>query len=66
MKRLSFVVLMSVLLLAACSGGNDQQKQNSQLFKDQTRALDKAKQVNKIIQDQAEKERQMIDKQTGQ
>ncbi|MBI5005729.1 MAG: hypothetical protein HZB95_01260 [Nitrosomonadales bacterium] len=54
---------LSILLLSACSPGDDDAPP-PKLFEDQRQALDKAKEVNSIQLDAAEKQRKDIEQQS--
>lgn len=48
-------------LLAACSGGNSDSGSSDNVFKQQTQAIDKAKEANKIMLQRAQEEKKQID-----
>lgn len=54
----------ALLLLSACSPGNDAKAPPPKLFEEQRDALDKAKTVNSAQQQQDEEQRKAIEKQT--
>jgi hypothetical protein len=59
--------LPAVLAVCGCSAGDDQASQpppvDHTVFKDQVRALDKAKGVEQTLQDAAQRQRRQIDEQ---
>lgn len=55
-------ILFSLLLLAAC--GQKEDTPPPKLFEDQRNALDKARDVNAMQQEEAEKQRKELEKQT--
>lgn len=64
MKHLQLVVLaVSIALVAACSGG-EKEKSGDTVWKAQTDALQKAKQVGQTMQKDADRERKAIEQQT--
>ncbi len=56
--------LCTLLLLTACSPGNEEKTPPPELFKQQRDALDKAKAVDAAQQEQAEKQRKEMEQQT--
>jgi|GEM_PF-4404711 len=65
------LLLTPLLLIAACSDKQDdsktspaQQSGNEHFLKDKTQALDKARQVEKLLQVETEKQRKAIEKQS--
>lgn len=63
MRSLPLVLIAA--LIAACSGSDSDSAQTKHtVFDAQTRALDKAKQVEQIQQDAAAREKKAIDEQT--
>ena len=70
MKKIyRILLLMPFLLLGGCSSEEDKstpdQSGNEKIFIDQTRALDKAKEVDQLIQSGADKRRQAIEEQSN-
>jgi len=49
-------------LLAACSSGGSDSSSSGNVFKQQTQAIDKAKQANKMMLQRAQEQKQQIDK----
>jgi hypothetical protein len=66
MKTLFNISIATLLLLsAACNdNGNSAKNAGSEVFKTQTEALEKAKQVDQVLQDDAQQQREKIDSQT--
>jgi PBP1b-binding outer membrane lipoprotein LpoB len=68
MKNYRFILLMPFFLIGGCSSGEDQaapdKSSKENFLKDQTRALEKAKQVESVIQSGADKRRQAIEEQS--
>ncbi len=60
--RTALLPLALLALLSACGQSNDQPA--PKLFKDQRDALDKAKAVDPMVQQQNEEQRKTIDQQT--
>lgn len=58
------IALCTLLLLTACSPGNEEKTPPPKLFKEQRDALDKAKAVDAAQQEQAEKQRKEMEQQT--
>ncbi len=56
--------LYAMLLLSACSPSNKENAPPPKLFKEQRDALDKAKAVDAMQQEQAEKQRKEMEQQT--
>jgi PBP1b-binding outer membrane lipoprotein LpoB len=67
-KKYRSILFIPFLLIGGCSSGEDQttQKQSSKehVFSDHTRALEKARGVEQVIQSGADKQRQAIEKQS--
>ena len=55
------IIIFSTLLLTACSG--DDGSSGDHFWKDQTDTIDKAKEVEGILQDTADLQREMIEDQ---
>ena len=67
MKKYRFVLFMPFLLIFGCSSGEDttqDQSSKKQISKDQTRALEKAKEVERVLQSGADKRRKAIEEQS--
>ncbi len=68
MKRSAQLFLvLSAVLLSACSNESDEQgevRKDDHVWKAQTEALEKARNVDKLLQDAAEKQRKKIDEQS--
>ena len=58
----TLIFLVGTLSLPGCSG--DKSSTNENVFKEQTRAIDKAKQVEAEVMKQAEQQQQTIEQQT--
>ena len=69
MKKFLVILFMPSILLGGCSSEDDKttpgQSGNGQVFIDQTRALEKAKEVDQLIQSGADKRRQAIEEQSN-
>lgn len=64
MRTFRIAILAALLAsMGACSSGNDQKK-GGNVFKTQTEALEKAKQVEQIEQQDADRQRKAIEQQT--
>lgn len=67
MKKFLIILFMPIMLLGGCSREEDKttpdQSGNGQLFKDQTGAVEKAKQVDLLIQSGVDKRRLAIEEQ---
>jgi hypothetical protein len=67
-KKYQLILLLPFLLIGGCSSGEDtaspEQSSKEHVFSDQTRALEKAKGVEQIIQSGADKQRQAIEEQS--
>ena len=67
-KKYQFIFLLPFLLIGGCSSGEDnttpEQSSKEHVFSDQTRALEKAKGVEQMIQGGADRQRQMIEEQS--
>ena len=68
MQKYRFILFMPFLLLGGCSSGEDKttpdQSSKGQILKDQTQALEKAKEVDRVIQSGVDKRRQAIEEQS--
>lgn len=68
-KKYRFILCIPLLLTGGCSGGEDEtiQKQSGKehVSSDQTRVLDKAKEVEQLLQSEADKQRQAIEEQSN-
>lgn len=62
-NRLAFATLLLVFLVG-CPGGNDDNPPKQHIWQDQVNALEKAKGVEQIILDSANRRRQEIDENT--
>lgn len=63
MKTLYILIfLVGTLSLSGCSG--DKSNTNENVFKEQTKAIEKAKQVENEVMKQAEQQKQAIEQQT--
>jgi uncharacterized membrane protein YgcG len=58
--KLSYVVLLGVLALAACDKGQD----NKPILQKERQTLDQAKQLNNLQQQNTQQQKQAIDQQT--
>lgn len=58
-------ILAVTLSLSACSKDEQPQTKRESPFAEQQKALEKAREVNKLIQDADEKQRQQIEEQGG-
>lgn len=69
MKNILVLLLMSFFLLGGCSNEEDKttpdQSGSEQIFVDQTRALEKAKGIDQLIQSGVDKRRQAIEEQSN-
>ena len=67
-KKYRFILFLPFLLIGACSSGEDtttpDQSGNENILKKQMQALEKAKEVEQILQSGADSRRQSIDEQT--
>ena len=67
-QKYRFILFIPFILIGGCSSGEDEttQKQSSKehVFSDQTRALEKAKGVEQVLQSGADKQRQAIEEQS--
>ncbi len=67
-KTSGLPLLIVLLSLGGCSSGDDAtpevQAQKPSLFKDQTQALDRAKEVEKTLLENAQRQRQEIERQS--
>ena len=66
-KSAKVFLIISVVLLGACSNESEERREartDDHIWKTQTDALDKARSVDKLIQDGAEKKRKKIDEQS--
>lgn len=68
MKKYLFILFTPFILISGCSNGEDkttpEQSSKEHIFKSQERALNKAKEVEKMLQKEAEKRRQAIEEQS--
>jgi hypothetical protein len=65
--KILFKIAITTLLLLTAACNNDAQSSkaaNKEVFKTQTEALEKAKQVEQVIQDGAQQQREKIDAQS--
>ncbi len=66
MKHYQSVLFLPLFLIAACTSEKENPTPEPSVIEnamqDQKRALEKAKQVDQMVQDRFEKQRQMIDK----
>lgn len=58
-------ILAVIVSLSACSKGEQAQSKRESPFAAQEKALEQARQVDKLIQDSAEKQRKQIEEQGG-
>jgi uncharacterized lipoprotein len=67
-KKYRFILFIPVILIAGCSSGEDETTQEQSgkehVFSEQTRALEKAKEVERVLQSGADKRRQAIEEQS--
>lgn len=67
MKKYRFLLLLPSLLIGACSSGDDhpppKQSSDDHIFKEQMRALEKAKEVEQMLQSGADQRRQAMEEQ---
>ncbi len=67
-KMCQFVSFMPFLLIIGCSSGEDKtstaKPAKEPIFKEQIRALEKAKEVEQLLQDSIDKHRQTIEEQS--
>jgi uncharacterized protein YcfL len=70
MKKHPFILFIAFLLIGGCSSGEGtttpEQSSKEHVFSDQTRALEKAKGVEQVIQSGADRQRQAIEEQSSQ
>ncbi len=64
MKNIISIFCAIVFLLSACSENNDAQGKKGHVWKEQTDAIEKAKEVEGMIQDSADEQRKIIEDQT--
>ncbi|MEN8132686.1 MAG: hypothetical protein ABFS45_21395 [Pseudomonadota bacterium] len=68
LKKYRFILFVPILLIGGCSSGEDKttpdQSSKEQNLKDQTRALEKAKEVERVLQRGVDKRRQAIEEQS--
>ena len=65
MKTLNTLILLaSVLFITACSENSDGKASDDHVWKEQTDTIDKAKEVEGLLQDAAEQQRKIIDEQS--
>jgi outer membrane lipoprotein-sorting protein len=62
--RVALAAIVIAVCLSACSKSNSDQAAAPQLFKQEKAALDKAKGVQQIVQQQAQQQRRQIEKAT--
>lgn len=62
MKMYRVLLIAALVLAGACSGGEDE-KSAGDAWKTQTDALEKAKEVNKTLQDSFDRQDEAIDQQ---
>jgi uncharacterized protein YcfL len=67
-KMYQSILFIPFLLIGGCSSGEDQTTQappsKEHVFSDQARALEKAREVEQVIQSGADKQRQAIEEQS--
>ena len=67
-KMYRCILFIPFLLIGGCSSGEDkttpEQSSKEHVFSDQTRALEKAKGVEQVLQSGADKQRQAIEEQS--
>ena len=67
-KKYRFILFIPILLIGGCSSGehtaSPEQSSKDNVFSDQTRALEKAKGVEQVIQSGADRQRQAIEEQS--
>jgi len=67
MKKYRLLLLVPLLLIGACSSGDDQtspkQSSDDHIFKEQMRALEKAKGVEQMLKSGADQRRQAMEEQ---
>ena len=61
MTKYSLIVLMPLILLLGCSNGDDKVVDKSHLLDGHKKAMDKAKSLDKVIQDGLDKRREAIE-----
>lgn len=68
MKTYRFILLITFLLIGACSSGDNQttpqQSSKDHVLEEQMRAIEKAKEVEQMLQISADKRRQTINEQS--
>jgi len=68
MKKYQFLLLVPLFLIGACSSGDDQtspkQSSDDHIFKEQMRALEKAKEVEQMLQSGADQRQQAMEEQS--
>ena len=68
MNKYSFILLISSFLISGCSGSNDEASTKTtskeHFASDQKRALDSAKSVEQLLQDNADQRQRDIDEQS--
>ena len=62
--HLYLLILPITLLLSGCSDERDKVAEGEHIWKDQTQALEKAQEVEQIVQGAHTQQRQLIDEQT--
>ena len=67
-KEYRFILFIPFILIGGCSSGEDEtagtQSSKEHVFSDQTRVLEKAKEVEQVLQSGADKQRQAIEEQS--
>ena len=66
--KMIYTVILIAFIAGGCSGDKSSTNTNTNenVFKEQTKAIDKAKQVEDEVMKQAEQQKQAIEQQTGQ
>jgi len=64
MKNIISILCAIVFLLFACSDNNDAQSKKDHVWKEQTNAIEKAKEVEGMVQESADEQRKLIEEQT--
>ena len=68
MQKYRFIFFMPFLLIGGCSSGEDnttpEQSSKGHILKDQIQTLEKAKEIERVIQSGVDKRRQAIEKQS--
>ena len=63
MRLVNRISIISMLLVAACTSGDDN-KLEDHVWKEQTETLDRAREAAQLMEDAANKKRKEIDQQT--